>query len=130
MVWVRTHKSGPFYYRCLIPKSIQPYLQGKSEFKISLSTGLEKQAHRLSLKLQEYANKLFIAVNIRRKSFSLSILKNLLKAELKKIIAEQEDRGYVVTKKIALKNIITCGRTGTIGKRLKLLSRPLRTSKS
>jgi len=91
---IQTTKGGPYYYRCVIPKDIQTFLEQKPEFRISLKTGLYCDAKRIAKELDNYAKRLFYAVRIRQTAFPLSLIKEKLVDQLEQFLAPSTNLSY------------------------------------
>ncbi len=103
---IQVHQGGPYFYPCVIPKDVQPFLEQKPEFRISLKTGLYCDAKRLARKLDDYAKRLFYGVRLRQECFPISLIKEKLTQYLGQLLEPSQRVGYFL-KQNNLQPIVT-----------------------
>jgi len=95
---VKPTQGGAYFYRCVIPNDLQPFLENKPEFRISLKTGLYCDAKGLAKNLDQLAKRLFYAVRIRQQYFPLALIKGKVLEKIQQILVLSGSGGYLVTK--------------------------------
>jgi len=91
---VQLSQGGPYFYRCIIPKDIQPFLEQKPEFRISLKTGLYCDASKLAQNLDDLVKRLFHGVRIRQECFAVLVIKAKLVEYLEQLLEPSKGIGY------------------------------------